>query len=398
MKRTYATAALAALTAVSLAACGDNSSPSGPETTQAPFTVVMEPQSAASAASIAGSTLAAARLPLSNVTSITLPLGVVEAHTVGSTGSDAWVAAGAVDEDVDLLALPSDGITLVDSSLPEGSYDALRFYLTGDPTITLNQSVQVGRTTFEAGSHTLVIPSADQNGIRLAADFTVDAAGQVLTVLVDDQATVNHVTATGSGRLMIAPVLNVRNQAGEHVGGLDDGAGGSESEAEFHGTVATIVDGTVSLGDGTMIEITDSSEVGGDLLSIAAVQDALDAGEVITAEGEGSLASDGETIVADRIEFEVESEAGNEIRGTVSNVDVAGRSFNVTNGSGTTTVVLTDTTEVDFEDGLVDLANVGSLVTGGTTVYAEVEGTLAGDTLTATEVDFKLDMGMDGGE
>lgn len=299
-------AVLAVATAVALTACDENGDTLRPET-DGRFAIVMQPEAASGAALRAPGEPSAARIPLDAVESITLPIGDVEA--LGS-GDGGWIHAGSVDASVDLMALPEDGITLVDGSLPQGTYTALRFMLADDATITLSRDITVGRTEYEAGTHALVIPSSEQNGVRLRSQFDVDDDGQVLTVLFDGDATVRRVTATGAGMLKIAPELRVEDEDGEDVGGIDDDEddGEDDDEVEVDGFVASVSDDGFTFEDGTGVVINAETDIEGDLLSLQAVADALADGETVRAEVEGELDDDGTTIIASEVEFEVDDE------------------------------------------------------------------------------------------
>lgn len=301
-------AVLTVASSVALTACED----SGVIPEQEPqFAIVLQPEVATESASRVSLALSApgepsaAQIGLDMVESIRLPIGAVEA--LGS-GNGGWIHAGAVEASVDLMALPEDGITLVDGSLPEGSYTALRFMLTDDATITLIEDVEVGRTLYEAGTHPLRIPSSEQNGVRLRSHFDVDDDGQVLTVLFDGDATVRAVTATGAGMLIIAPELRVEDEDGDDVGEIDDDERDGEDEVEAEGFVASVTDDGFTFEDGTVVVIHDETEIAGDLLSLAAVADALAGGETVRAEVEGDLDDDGTTIIASEVEFELDED------------------------------------------------------------------------------------------
>lgn len=303
-------AALAVASTVALTACDDSGDTLTPDT-HASFAIMMQPETASGVASLVAGEPSAARISLDAVESITLPIGDVEA--LGS-GNGGWIHAGSVDASIDLMALPEDGITLVDGSLPQGTYTALRFMLTDDATITLNRDITVGRTEYEAGTHTLVIPSSEQNGVRLRSDFEVDDDGQVLTVLFDGDATVRRVTATGAGILKIAPELRVEDEDGEDAGGIDDDEddGEDDDEVEAEGIVASVTDNGFTFEDGTGVVINADTEIGGDLLSLEALADALADGETVRAEVEGALDDDGSTIIASEVEFEVDGDDDDE--------------------------------------------------------------------------------------
>lgn len=314
MKRYVTALALAAV--VPLAACDDGN---GITDLDGNFRVVLAPDPGGSASLGAQLQLQAedaslARIPLDAVDAILLPIGRVEAKQ-GSGPGGAWIDAGDVDDTIDLFDLPAGGVVLVDSDLPPGNYSRLRMFLTDDATIVLNRDIRVGRVTFDEGSHDLRIPSADQAGIRLNADFDVDDDGQVLTVLFDDGATVRRVTATGAGTLMIAPVLTVIDDDDDVVGELnddddDDGDDGDDDDTEFEGDVASVDPDARSftLADGTVVVIDDDTELEGDLLSLEAVEEALADGETVEAEGEGTLRDDG-SILASEVEFDTDDDS-----------------------------------------------------------------------------------------
>lgn len=331
-------------------------------------------------------------LELDVVESIILPIGAVEARQEGA----GWVEIGRVDADIDLLSLPEDGVELVGGDIPEGDYDRLRFFLTADPIVVLTETVRVGRTTYEAGPNPLRIPSVDQAGFRVAADFDVDDDdGEILTLFVDEDATLGRVKATGSGTLMIAPVLTVRNEDGDDVGEFDDDEDDGD-EVEFEGYVSAVGSGSVTLEDGTEIVVNDDTEFDGDLFSLAAVQEVLDAGGTVEAEGDGELQSDG-SIVADEIEFEVEDEGdddGDEVEGEVLSVDEAAGTLIILDESTQVevTVLWTDETEVDAEGDLVTLAEIVAELAANADVRAEAEGSFDGDgVLVADSIKVEVD-------
>ena len=392
-------AALAIAGSVAFTAC-DDADPVDVNGDAQDFTIMMEPAGGMGAALMGPSSPSDGRISLDAVESIVLPIGEVEAL---HRGSGEWLEAGSIDESVDLMDLPEDGVTLLDSELPEGEYTMLRLWLTDDATITLNEDVTVGRTTFEAGTRALDIPSADQAGVRLHADFMVDADGEVLTILFDDDATVRKVTATGSGVLKIAPVLRVENEDGDDVGGNDDEDDDvdDDDEVEFEGLVSSATAAGFVLDDGTSVVVTDETEIEGDLLSLDAVVEALLGDEAVEAEVEGVLDSDGTTVVASKVEFEVEDDDGDgdldddddgevEIEGLITAVDRTDMSFDLEYDGGTVTVLLTETTEVeshvewDSFDGMADAFDAGA------NVWAEAEGSWASEgVLAAHEVEFE---------
>lgn len=384
-----------ALASATLVACDEGDDVVGPDDDAAEVQVRM-----ASDGSAAGSGMplsaqvvegpSHAPLHLDVVESIILPIGTVEARQEGA----GWVEIGAVDADVDLLALPEEGIVLVGGEVPDGDYDRLRFFLTAEPTIVLSQTVTVGRTTYEAGPNPLRIPSVDQAGFRVAADFDVgEDDGEVLTIVVDEDATLGHVTATGDGTLMIAPVLTVRNDEGLDVGEFDDDDEDDEEDAEFEGFVSTVGSSSVTLEDGTVVLVDADTEFDGDLLSLAAVQEELDAGAMVEAEGEGELQADG-SILADEIEFEVDDDddgdtddESDEAEGDVLSIDEGAGTLVVFDLATQTevTVQWTEDTVVEIEGDAETLAEVVAALATGAEVEAEAEGTFDGSGVLVAE-------------
>jgi hypothetical protein len=156
-----------------------------------------------------------------------LALSSIDSINVTITGVDAAGAEGGfaslqLQQDalgrLNLLALPTDdenstaGIALAQGTVPAGTYNGVRLrYDVTTATITLNEDVTVGQHTFTAGTHPLEVPSGAQNGIKVmfsSLSLGDDQANVVLTF--DGGVTIQNVTATGSGKLLLAPVLRVR--------------------------------------------------------------------------------------------------------------------------------------------------------------------------------------------
>lgn len=398
-----ALALLVAAVPLGLAAC--EQAPTDPRLdpeAEASFSVSFAPEGAVASAS-AASTGSAGLVPgglsravigTQDVQSLVLPIGEVEAQQAGG----AWISAGTIGEPVDLFNLPESGIELLDSTLPEGQYVKLRFWLDGEPTITLARDVRVGRHVYTAGEpHPLTIPGAAQAGVRLVADFTIDADGEALMVLVDGAAMLRKVVATGSGMLKIAPVLSVRNEAGAEIGeDEDETKEEKEAEVEVEGAVssADAAAGTFTLDDGTTVRIVGETEIEGDFLSLADVADALLDGAVVEAEVEGELEADGTTVRAAKVEFETEDDEGEEeveAEGTVTAVDASERTLTLDDDGTVVVVRLSDDTELELGKGLADWAAVVAAFEAGTPLRAEAEGELnEAQELVAWEVEIEI--------
>lgn len=164
-----------------------------------------------------------ANVPLSAVDSILVTLTAVEAlrasadsATTDTTGAGGWTRIElTAPQLVDLLRLPSDstgGLQLARGVLPEGDYGNLRLRFS-DAFITFNREVTVGPQSFPARQRiTLEIPSGRNTGIKVpSAGFRVgsDTTADV-RVSFDPASSVANITATGSGRVKMSPVLNGR--------------------------------------------------------------------------------------------------------------------------------------------------------------------------------------------
>lgn len=177
------------------------------------------------AAAFSASALNASELgsvPLADVQSINVVVVRVEAlpEAGDSTSAGDWVSldvqgGGAVD----LKALPSTvagGILLARAEVPAGRYRNVRLFLGESPTITFNKQVSVGQRVFaSAQAHPLNIPSSAQSGLKVpGASFEVADSGDGTTVevLFDAVTSVQNVTATGSGTVMMSPVLSARSR------------------------------------------------------------------------------------------------------------------------------------------------------------------------------------------
>lgn len=167
----------------------------------------------------------AGSVSLADVESIEILITGVRALLKGEDeNGGGWVdleLAPAAQNPIDLLALPGSGIEIANGTLAAGSYGNIRI-LYEEATINLANDVSVGPASFLVADnpHDLTIPSGAQNGIKIpTAGFEVgEGAGETVTIEFDASLSVQNITATGSGKLMMNPVLKER--------------GGSEEQAE----------------------------------------------------------------------------------------------------------------------------------------------------------------------
>lgn len=235
MRKTPAlVAAAVTVLAFTVAAC-DSSSTLGPDATSDGTTRVLLAPVGSGGGGAAASVRASAdatggNVSLDNVESIELTIDRIEARRVDSEEEEPWVSLDIVEETVDLLALPEDGLEVARGDLGAGTFENLRLFLS-ESTITFTEAVTLGSArTFEGGvAHDLFIPSADQTGFKLpTAQFTVgEEEGETVTIEFDADASVRSLAATGRGILM-SPVFS-----GEDT---DEETGGEGSEEEGDGS------------------------------------------------------------------------------------------------------------------------------------------------------------------
>lgn len=118
---------------------------------------------------------------------------------------------------IDLMALPTEedsAVVIAAGDVPVGEYRKVRL-LVGDASIYFNEAISVGNQAFDMDTEYPVdVPSGAQSGLKTDASFTVlaDDLGDptAVNVVFDPDLTFNNVTATGSGKVKITPVLKVR--------------------------------------------------------------------------------------------------------------------------------------------------------------------------------------------
>lgn len=125
-----------------------------------------------------------------------------------------------------------------------------------------------------------------------------------------------RVVADGNARYIDTDSLNyianeVEFEAAEVGGEGGSGEGEEEVTINFGGDVVSIDEtaGTIILDTGAVIQITEETEIGGDLISLQEVRTALDAGQQIEADGKAIEYKESQEIdlTALDIEFEVEN-------------------------------------------------------------------------------------------
>lgn len=198
--------------------------------------------------------------------------------------------------------------------------------------------------------------------------------------------------------------LRIELRINEGITELEQETAEAAGEAEFEGIVSSVdpAASTVTLTSGAIIEIVPETRIEDEaddddrLTSLAEVQAALDAGEIVEADGEGVVrVSDPLTITAVTIEFEIEDDEDDvpgtlEFEDRVMDVDLEGGTFTLANG----TLVEMNGTTIDAEGDLLSLQAVADAVTDGQNVRAEGDANVVTTdprVLSAVVVKFEVD-------
>ena len=176
-------------------------------------------------------------------------------------------------------------------------------------------------------------------------------------------------------------------------GGAGSG-GGQGSTDEFQAAVESVdpAAGTFTLATGVVLKVTDATTIDplGDLLSLQAVEAALNAGANVRAEGDQVL-EDG-VLRTTNVKFEVDNQAlpelDDEFNGTVEAVDLGAGTFTLTNGL---VIKVTGGTTINPLGDLLSLQAVETALNAGANVSAEGDQVLEDGMLRATNVKFEVD-------
>jgi hypothetical protein len=133
----------------------------------------------------------------------------------GDGANGGWLSLDVEDVRFDLLALPATaetGVVLVIGELPVGDYGMVRLFVT-DVTVWFNTAVELGQAfTYDADvGYDVFVPSGAQTGIKTDQGFSVPEGGGDVALVFDENASLTNVSATGNGKVILAPVIRVRN-------------------------------------------------------------------------------------------------------------------------------------------------------------------------------------------
>lgn len=154
-------------------------------------------------------------IDLDNVISFTVDITSIEfLRVVEVAGEDDWISLDIGLVELNLKDLPTVGAPLVIAAVGVDpvSYRSVRLIVSGG-TIVFDQDVSVGQFTFDdaVGGHPVTVPSGV---LKTNLAFTVVAGGSTdVNLFFDEDATFRNVTATGSEKVILTPVL--RNSSGD---------------------------------------------------------------------------------------------------------------------------------------------------------------------------------------
>jgi hypothetical protein len=197
-------------------ACSDSSGPDG----EARVYMSSTTASANLVASASSSSESEGSIPLTAVDSINIVLTSIQAVSTSDSAGGVTLSLQGDGTKVlnlmDLSALGSDSTLVARGDLPAGTYNNVRLRFSS-ATITLNQDVIVGTSSYPAGTYDLTVPSGLSSGIKVqGSSFTVaDDASTSITLSFDETATVGTIVATGANKLMMSPVVHVRTHTSD---------------------------------------------------------------------------------------------------------------------------------------------------------------------------------------
>lgn len=122
------------------------------------------------------------------------------------------------DATLDLAALPAEGtspIVIASGSVPVGDYKMVRLFV-DSASIVFTGPLSIGQAASFDGDteYEVTVPSGTQTGIKTDATFSVNAGdtgeANAVDLLFDPDATFGNVSATGSGKVTLSPVLRTR--------------------------------------------------------------------------------------------------------------------------------------------------------------------------------------------
>lgn len=155
---------------------------------------------------------------LADVDSLNVRLTRVEAMPLAfepdSGDAGAWQTVEVAGSGlINLVKLPTQtqgAFVVATDSIPASEYIDLRFFME-DLTIWFNKQIQVGQIVFQPNTpYTVTLPSGAQTGLKTKARFDLPEGGAQVNILFDGTTTLANLAITGTGAIVLAPVLTSR--------------------------------------------------------------------------------------------------------------------------------------------------------------------------------------------
>lgn len=193
---------------------------------------------------------------------VNITISEIQVHLAGEDEATegGWVECELIDDwkiEYNIKDLKDTPILLSNEDLKTGRYTQIRLFIT-NPNILLYEST-------DADAITLVIPSADQTGIKLIHPFKIIENG--ITELIIDFDAEKSVVKTDNGGYILKPVIKVTSETflfGDFPEGLGS-VSGSVFYYDSQNILTKIIGASVSLSGGEYIfanTTTTSGEVG----------------------------------------------------------------------------------------------------------------------------------------
>lgn len=202
---------------IAVAACSDGTGLGDP----APLSVTLQLSGAPSgspAMDVVATPAPGAVVTLADVDSLNARVTRVEALPLAfqpdSMDGGAWQSVEVSGNGlINLVKLPTQtqsALVIAADSVPSGDYVDLRFFVEG-LTIWFHQQIQVGQMVFQPNTpYTVTLPSGAQSGLKTKAQFTLPEGGTQVSIVFDGGATLANLSVTGTGAVVLAPVLTQR--------------------------------------------------------------------------------------------------------------------------------------------------------------------------------------------
>jgi hypothetical protein len=129
-------------------------------------------------------------------------------------GRDGWITLSVTGNGhLNLLSLPTSadsGLVVATDSVPPGTYEHLRLFVTNPMIFFRKDIVTPAGDTLKAGTgYPVFIPSADSTGAAMRTDepFVIPTGGGNVPVFFDKDDTIRRIVITGNGRIVVPPVI-----------------------------------------------------------------------------------------------------------------------------------------------------------------------------------------------